>query len=67
MNKYFGGGTLKVVERDSREILKTWQSIFYYTGLWLRYLPVKNGFNKGLGGSMHAFFTPFGIYPIMQL
>ena len=21
------------------------------------------GFNKGLGGSMHAFFTPFGIYP----
>ncbi|MDD4494197.1 MAG: thiamine pyrophosphate-dependent enzyme, partial [Eubacteriales bacterium] len=20
-------------------------------------------FNKGLGGSMHAFFTPFGIYP----
>ena len=23
----------------------------------------ENGFNKGLGGSMHAFFTPFGIYP----
>jgi 2-oxoisovalerate dehydrogenase E1 component len=21
------------------------------------------GFNRGLGGSMHAFFTPFGIYP----
>src|SRR5438105_940318 len=21
------------------------------------------GFNKGMGGSMHAFFTPFGIYP----
>ena len=21
------------------------------------------GFNKGWGGSMHAFFTPFGIYP----
>ncbi|MDR2918388.1 MAG: dehydrogenase [Tannerella sp.] len=21
------------------------------------------GFNKGLGGSMHTFFTPFGIYP----
>ena len=21
------------------------------------------GFNKGVGGSMHAFFTPFGIYP----
>lgn len=23
----------------------------------------ENGFNKGLGGSMHAFFTPFGVYP----
>jgi len=23
----------------------------------------ETGFNKGLGGSMHAFFTPFGIYP----
>ena len=22
-----------------------------------------NGFNRGLGGSMHAFFTPFGILP----
>ena len=21
------------------------------------------GFNRGLGGSMHAFFTPFGVYP----
>ena len=23
----------------------------------------ENGFNKGMGGSMHAFFPPFGIYP----
>ena len=23
----------------------------------------ENGFNRGMGGSMHAFFTPFGIYP----
>jgi 2-oxoisovalerate dehydrogenase E1 component len=23
----------------------------------------QTGFNKGLGGSMHAFFTPLGIYP----
>jgi len=23
----------------------------------------ETGFNKGLGGSMHALFTPFGIYP----
>ena len=23
----------------------------------------ENGFNRGLGGSMHAFFPPFGILP----
>ncbi|MBR0367666.1 MAG: dehydrogenase, partial [Clostridia bacterium] len=23
----------------------------------------ETGFNRGLGGSMHTFFTPFGIYP----
>ncbi|HEX3206976.1 MAG TPA: thiamine pyrophosphate-dependent enzyme, partial [Propionibacteriaceae bacterium] len=23
----------------------------------------RTGFNRGLGGSMHAFFPPFGIYP----
>jgi len=23
----------------------------------------ETGFNRGLGGSMHAFFTPFGVYP----
>ena len=28
-----------------------------------KYLPVKTDSTKGLGGSMHAFFTPFGIYP----
>ncbi len=22
-----------------------------------------NGFNRGMGGSMHAFFAPFGVYP----
>ena len=23
----------------------------------------ESGFNRGLGGSIHAFFTPFGVYP----
>lgn len=23
----------------------------------------ENGFAKGLGNSMHAFFIPFGVYP----
>ena len=31
---------------------------------WLvSYKPRLGGFNRGLGGSMHAFFAPFGIYP----
>ena len=32
------------------------------TAPWPRSSPRKAGFNRGLGGSMHAFFTPFGIY-----
>jgi 2-oxoisovalerate dehydrogenase E1 component len=36
--------------------------LFLY-GLMSEIFGKQTGFNKGLGGSMHAFFTPFGIYP----
>ena len=39
------------------------QSIFCLYGALAEIFARENGFNKGLGGSMHAFFTPFGIYP----
>ncbi len=30
---------------------------------WRKSLAARAGFNKGMGGSMHAFFPPFGIMP----
>jgi 2-oxoisovalerate dehydrogenase E1 component len=36
---------------------------FLLYGLLAEVFARETGFNKGLGGSMHAFFTPFGVYP----
>lgn len=36
---------------------------FLLYGLLAEIFGRETGFNKGMGGSMHAFFTPFGIYP----
>jgi 2-oxoisovalerate dehydrogenase E1 component len=36
---------------------------FFVYGLIAEIFGRSTGFNRGVGGSMHAFFTPFGIYP----
>lgn len=36
---------------------------FLLYGLLAEIFGRETGFNKGMGGSMHAFFTPFGIFP----
>ena len=36
---------------------------FLLYGLLAEVFGRETGFNKGMGGSMHAFFTPFGAYP----
>ncbi len=36
---------------------------FLLFGLLAEIFMKANGFNGGMGGSMHAFFTPFGAYP----
>ncbi|MCL4218942.1 MAG: dehydrogenase, partial [Candidatus Hydrogenedentes bacterium] len=36
---------------------------FLLYGLLAEVFGRETGFNKGMGGSMHAFFTPFGVYP----
>lgn len=63
MSTFFGGSALKVVEKgfqgDTRELAVH----FLLYGALAEIFARENGFNKGLGGSMHAFFTPFGIYP----
>jgi 2-oxoisovalerate dehydrogenase E1 component len=63
MKNYFGGSALKVVEKDFHGNIKSLGINFLLYGALAEIFARENGFNKGLGGSMHAFFTPFGIYP----
>ena len=62
MQGFFGGKTLAVVN-DSKKSVKEIGRDFLLYGMMCETFARENGFNKGLGGSMHAFFTPFGIYP----
>lgn len=63
MSNYFKGTTLKVVEKGFHGEIKDMAVSFLLYGALSEIFARENGFNKGLGGSMHAFFTPFGIYP----
>jgi len=64
MTTFWDGETYNVVkshtkEKTVKEIAKEFLIYGTLAEIWAR----KTGFNRGLGGSMHAFFTPFGIYP----
>ena len=62
MKGFFGGEILKVVERDQKSTKELAVDFLVY-GALAEIFARRTGFNRGLGGSMHAFFTPFGIYP----
>ena len=63
MKNYFGGTVLGIVEKDHKGGVKELAVKFLLYGTLAEIFARETGFNKGLGGSMHAFFTPFGIYP----
>jgi 2-oxoisovalerate dehydrogenase E1 component len=63
MKDYFAGKVLAVVEKDFRGPVRDLAVRFLLYGTLAEIFARENGFNKGLGGSMHAFFTPFGVYP----
>jgi 2-oxoisovalerate dehydrogenase E1 component len=63
MKSYFGGKVLAVVEKEYKGGVKDLAVRFLLYGTLAEIFARENGFNKGLGGSMHAFFTPFGVYP----
>jgi len=63
MENYLNGGPLRVVERGGRENTKELAIDFILYGVLAEIFGRKNGFNRGLGGSMHAFFAPFGSMP----
>ena len=63
MKDYFGGETLKRVEKDSGTGVKEIADHFFVYGTLAEIFARATGWHKGLGGSMHAFFPPFGVYP----
>ncbi len=63
MENYFGGVVLKTVEKDAEGGVKELAMDFLLYGTLAEIFGREPGFNKGMGGSMHAFFPPFGIMP----
>ncbi len=63
MENYFDGVCLRVVEKGARGTVKDLAIDYLLYGALAEIFGREAGFNKGMGGSMHAFFPPFGIYP----
>jgi len=63
MENYFGGTVLRTVEKDADGGVKDLAMDFLIYGTLAEIFGREPGFNKGMGGSMHAFFPPFGIMP----
>ena len=62
MEDFDGGKILRVLGNSQLDIRALGRDFLLY-GMTCETFGRENGFNRGLGGSMHAFFTPFGIYP----
>jgi 2-oxoisovalerate dehydrogenase E1 component len=62
MREFAGGAILKVIEGEGGAVKELARTFLAY-GALAEIFARRTGFNQGLGGSMHAFFTPFGIYP----
>jgi 2-oxoisovalerate dehydrogenase E1 component len=64
MESFQGGAALRVLEPLNRTgSVKDLASDFLLYGFMAELFGREYGFTRGLGNSMHVFFTPFGIYP----
>ncbi len=63
MTSHADGALLRSVESCLGGEGKALGEHFLLFGFLSEILMRANGFNKGMGGSMHAFFPPFGAYP----
>ena len=65
MRTYNGGETVAPVAdaASNQTPIRELATNFFLYGELCEIFGKRTGFNKGLGGSTHAFFTPFGIYP----
>ena len=65
MKEFLDGAVLSVVEKhmNAGGNVKELAINFLLYGALAEIFARKTGFNRGLGGSMHAFFIPFGLMP----
>jgi len=63
MKNFLGGETLAIAEKIPYSGLKDLAENFVLYGTLAEIFARKAGFTRGLGGSMHAFFIPFGSMP----
>jgi 2-oxoisovalerate dehydrogenase E1 component len=63
MKGFLDGETLGTAEKIPYNNLRDLAENFVLYGTLAEIFARKAGFNRGLGGSMHAFFTPFGSMP----
>ena len=63
MESYRDGALLRPVEKGHSGSVERLAVRFFIYGAYSEIFARETGFNRGLGGSMHAFFAPFGIYP----
>jgi 2-oxoisovalerate dehydrogenase E1 component len=63
MTSYRDGALLRPVEKGYQGTVQDLAVRFFTYGAYSEIFARETGFNRGLGGSMHAFFAPFGIYP----
>ncbi|MGE4587715.1 MAG: thiamine pyrophosphate-dependent enzyme, partial [Mangrovibacterium sp.] len=63
MESHFDGKTFAPVKANFMGSVKELAIRFLIYGTLAEIFARETGFNRGLGGSMHAFFTPFGVYP----
>jgi 2-oxoisovalerate dehydrogenase E1 component len=63
MRSYRDGAVLGPVEKGFDGPVPDLAVRFFIYGAYSELFARETGFNRGLGGSMHAFFAPFGIFP----
>ena len=63
MRTYLDGAILRPLENGYGGSVRDLAIKYLLFGAFSELFAKDTGFNRGMGGSMHAFFTPFGIYP----
>ncbi len=63
MTSYLDGAILRPVEKVFQGSTLDLAQRYIVYGAFGEIFARETGFNRGCGGSMHAFFTPLGIYP----